>query len=167
MITLGAFFVLRLLNLYGDPVPWFQSERSIVTVISFFNITKCPPSLIFLCCTLGIALILLSVLDNVNHKRWAPASVFGKVALFYYVLHIYVIHILGHIAVVLYGYPWQTMIFLGTFDQFSPLLVGKYGFSLAGVYGVWIAVVLILYPFCRYWYALKARNKSKWWISYV
>jgi uncharacterized membrane protein len=167
LITFAAFVVLRSMNSYGDPVRWVQSENFSVTVISFFNITKYPPSLVFLCCTLGIALMLLSVLDNVNPKRWAPVGIFGKVALFYYVLHIYVIHILALIAVVLYGYPWQTMIFTGTFDQFSPLLVGKYGFSLGVVYGIWIAIVLILYPFCRYWYSFKIRNKEKWWVSYV
>jgi uncharacterized membrane protein len=167
VFTFGAFVALRLLNWYGDPVPWIQSESTSVTVMSFFNITKYPPSLIFLSCTLGIALVLLSVLDDVDHRRWRAVSVFGKVALFYYVLHIYVIHILGFIAVVLYGYPWQTMVFQGTFDQFSPLLVGKYGFSLGAVYGIWVAVVLMLYPFCRYWLEFKGRKKSKWWVSYV
>jgi hypothetical protein len=76
-------------------------------------------------------------------------------------------HALAIVTVVVLGYPWQSMIFIGSHETTSPFLLGKFGFSLGTVYILWVVVVLILYPFCNYWFKLKNRNKSKWWVSYV
>lgn len=165
ILALSLF--LRWANGYGDPVPWSLQNEQSMTIVSFFNITKYPPSLVFLCCTLGIALIILGLLEGKNLKPYTPVVVFGKVALFYYVLHIYVIHLLAFVTVVLSGYPWQTMIFIGSHESTSALLKGKFGFSLGVVYLIWVFVILMLYPICKYWQSFKTRNKSKWWVSYV
>lgn len=148
-------------------MPWAYQREFQVTIMSFFNLEKYPPSFLFLCLTLGLSLILMGMLEGRNLGRWRPVSLIGKVALFYYVLHIYIIHLLALVAVVLTGYPWQTMVFRGHMSQISPLLKGKYGFSLGETYAIWICLIFLLYLPCVYWYKLKNRNKSKWWISYV
>lgn len=165
--SLAVFGILRWLNLYGDPLPWAHQREPAITAMSFFNLEKYPPSLLYLCVTLGIALILLGILEGRSLKRWRSVTLFGQVALFYYVLHVYVIHALAIAAVVLTGYPWQTMIFIGSPVQPSPLLKGKFGFSLVETYLIWIGIVMLLYPACVYWHEFKTRNKAKWWVSYV
>jgi uncharacterized membrane protein len=167
IVSIAVFFVLRLANVYGDPVPWIHTPEIAITIMSFFNLEKYPPSLLYLCLTLGISLIVLGVLEGRNLSHWKRVTLFGKVALFYYVAHLLVIHLLALIAVVCLGYPWHTMIFIGSSNQASPLLKGKFGFSLAEIYMLWIAVIFLLYPFCVYWNDFKTRNKLKWWVSYV
>jgi len=166
-LSLIVFFVLRTLNIYGDPVPWTYQKEAGIAVLSFFNLEKYPPSLLFICFMLGIALLLLGILEDKNLERWKPVTLFGKVALFYYVLHVYVIHLMALITVWVMGYPWQTMIFLKAHSQPHPLIKGHFGFSLGIVYLIWIAIVLALYPLCVSWNSFKIRNKSKWWVSYV
>jgi uncharacterized membrane protein len=165
--VLVLFFVLRWLNVYGDPLPWSHFEKPATTVMSFFQVEKYPPSLLFLCLMLGISLTVLGLLDGKALKRGRPIVVFGKVAMFYYILHIFVIHVFALVAVALAGYPWQTMIFIGSSGQPSPLLKGHFGFSLAGTYLIWVSVILVLYPLCDYWNSFKVRYRDKWWVSYV
>jgi len=161
------FLSLRFINAYGDPAPWsFQLEAG-KTVMSFFNVEKYPPSLMFLLLMLGITFLILSMLEGKTLSRWKPIVVFGNVSLFYYVMHIFAIHVFALIAVVIAGYPWHTMIFIGSSTQPSPLLKGKFGFSLSQIYLIWISIVVFLYPFCTMWNSFKSKNKSKWWVSYV
>ena len=166
-LSLIVFFALRMSNSYGDPTPWTYQQQAGFTVLSFLNLEKYPPSLLFLCFTLGISLVILGILEGRNLERWRPVTLFGKVALFYYVLHVYVIHFLALVTVWVMGYPWQTMIFLRAHSQPHPLIKGNFGFSLGVIYFIWIAVVCALYPLCVYWNSFKIRNKSKWWVSYV
>jgi len=167
LLSLTTFLLLRLFNTYGDPTPWTIQRELSVTVLSFFNVEKYPPSLDFLCLTLGVALVLLGILEEKELDGWRSVTLFGKVALFYYVIHIYAIHLLALATVSLMGYPWQTMIFIGHHGQAHPLIKGSYGFSLGITYLIWISIVCILYPLCVYWNSLKIKNKSKWWVSYV
>jgi uncharacterized membrane protein len=166
-LSLIVFVLLRTINSYGDPTPWKLQHQAGFTILSFFNVEKYPPSLLFLCCTLGISLVVLGLLEGKNLERWRPVTLFGKVALFYYVLHVYFIHFLALVTVSLMGYPWQTMIFLKAHSQPHPLIKGSFGFSLGATYLIWIGVLLALYPFCVYWNSFKIRNKAKWWVSYV
>ncbi|AYB33130.1 DUF1624 domain-containing protein [Chryseolinea soli] len=172
LLTLGAlslfiFVGLRLINRYGDPLPWSVQPEWPFTVMSFFNLEKYPPSLLYVLATIGISLTLLGLLEGKKVTAWKPVSLFGKVALFYYVAHIYLIHLLAMIAAVLTGFSWRSMIFSGAVAKGNPELVGHYGFSLPQVYIFWISVVLLLYPLCVFWNDLKIRNKEKWWVSYV
>lgn len=123
--------------------------------------------MLYLSVTLGIAFLLLAAMEEKNLIRWRPVTLFGNVALFYYVAHVFLIHILAVFAALLTGYSWQSMIFTGSLVDGNPLLNGSYGFSLWVVYLVWILVVVLLYPLCVYWSGFKMRNKKKWWISYV
>jgi uncharacterized membrane protein len=167
IICLIIFFTLRTSNVYGDPAPWTKQTEISATVMSFFNLQKYPPSMLYLSATLGISLLLLAAMEGKNLKRWRPVTLFGNVALFYYVAHIFLIHLLAVIAAVLTGYSWQAMIFTESPVKGTPLLNGSYGFSLWVVYLVWIVVVILLYPLCRYWNAFKIWNKKKWWVSYL
>jgi uncharacterized membrane protein len=165
--SLVGFVLLRYSNLYGDSVPWSEKADFAVTIMSFFNLQKYPPSLLFLMATLGIAFLLLSFMEKKNLLQFKPLIVFGRVALFYYVIHILLAHLLATAAALLTGFPWQSMIFTGPFADGNPLLNGRYGFSLPLVYFVWMAVILMLYPLCVYWDQFKSRHKKKWWVSYI
>jgi uncharacterized membrane protein len=167
IICLLIFFTLRTANVYGDPVPWSRQTEISSTIMSFFNLQKYPPSMLYLSATLGISLLLLAAMEGKNLKRWQPVTLFGNVALFYYVAHVFIIHMLAVLAAVLTGYSWHSMIFPGSVAKGSTLLNGSYGFSLWVVYLVWMMVVALLYPLCVYWNGFKQRNKKKWWVSYL
>jgi uncharacterized membrane protein len=167
IICLIVFFTLRTGNVYGDPVPWSKQTEISNTIMSYFNLEKYPPSLLYLSATLGISLLLLAVMEGKSLRRWRRVTLFGNVALFYYVAHIFLIHVLAVLAAVVMGYSWQSMIFPGSIAKGTTALNGSYGFDLWVVYLVWIIVVVLLYPVCVYWNAFKIRNKAKWWVSYL
>lgn len=160
-----AFFVLRAINVYGDPQRWSTQKSATFTVLSFLNTTKYPPSLLFLLMTLGPALLFLRAVD-VRTPRWLwPALIVGKVPMFYYLLHIPLIHLLA-IAVCYARYRQVHWMFespgLGQFPITPP---PGWGYSLPIVYLVWAAIVLALYPLCRWFAGLKQR-RSDAWLSY-
>jgi uncharacterized membrane protein len=165
--SLFIFLALRWLNVYGDPSPWIYHQSAGTTIMHFLNVEKYPPSLLFLCLTLGASILLLGFLEGRDLRLLEFITLFGKVPLFYYVAHIFAIHLLAVLAVVCLGFPWHTMIFIGSSAQPSPLLKGKFGFTLAGVYMLWLGIIFLLYPLCSYWHSLKSRNSDKWWVSYV
>ncbi|MCA0153558.1 DUF1624 domain-containing protein [Winogradskyella vincentii] len=159
------FFVLRGLNVYGDLVPWSYQESTEKSIISFFNATKYPPSLVYLLMTLGPAFLFLYAIENVKNKIADYLIVFGRVPFFYYILHIFVIHLGAIIGLVITGKDWKLMI-LDNETMNSGALHG-YGYSLLTVYIIWITIVLILYPICYKYMRYKLINKDKWWLSYL
>lgn len=160
------FFIVRVINTYGDPVPWMYFETSVSTVLSFFNTTKYPPSLLFLLMTLGPGLLVLAFADKTQgDAAWQRVCItFGRVALFYYILQWIVAHgagvLLGWFAGVDVGY-----LFVGLMDmgRYAP---ENYGFSLWVVYAVWIGGLILVYPLCR-WYAEYKRRNPHWLLSYL
>jgi uncharacterized membrane protein len=166
-----AFLTLRAWNIYGDPLPW-SSEIPGKTVLSFLRCTKYPPSLDFLLMTLGPALLLLAWFDRLDFSSsgWSglnPLLVFGRVPLFYFLLHFLLIHLLTiPFAYVRYG----TIAFLvnppPSLGGASDLYPAPYGYSLGEVYGVWLLVVLIMYPLCVWFSRLKERRRD-WWLGYI
>ncbi|MDP2686033.1 MAG: heparan-alpha-glucosaminide N-acetyltransferase domain-containing protein [Aequorivita sp.] len=163
--ALMLFFVLRGLNVYGDLVPWTHQDTTAKTIFSFFNVTKYPPSLLFLSITMGPALLFLYIFENTKNKLTDFFLVFGRVPLFYYFLHVFVIHVLAIAGMIIFGGDWHFMIL--TAENFSNAKLITYGYSLFVVYMVWIGVVLLLYPFCKKYMIYKAKNKDKWWLSYL
>lgn len=159
------FVVLRSFNLYGDPAPWSVQKNFVYTLLSFINVTKYPVSLQYALITLGPVLILLSKLESANLPVLRPFGIVGRVPLFYYILHFYLLH-LG--AIVLYmintgkGLSEIDLHFSAGFGGLPP----GYGYPLAGAYVAWLAVVLILYPFCNWYNAYKSSHKQ-WWLSYL
>ena len=145
--------------------PWSYQDTTAKTIISFFNVTKYPPSLLFFCITLGPALLFLYAIERVKNKVTDFFLVFGRVPLFYYFLHILIIHVLAMGAMVLSGGNWQEMVLAA--ERFQNASLINYGYSLAVVYLVWIGVVLLLYPFSKKYMQYKANNRDKWWLSYL
>jgi len=150
-LTIG-FVLLRATNLYGDPAPWTVQENWLSTVLSFLNCEKYPPSLLYLTMTLGPALMLLAGLEHARGALARCLVTFGQVPFFYYVVHLYLIHALA----VATG-----MAMTGTLTS-NP----KIELSLAGVYLVWLLVLVLLYPICRWFAGLKQR-RTEWWWSYL
>jgi uncharacterized membrane protein len=157
------FIVLRYVNVYGDPSHWTVQATGWRTFLSFMNVSKYPPCLLYSLATLGPVLIMLSLADGCTLKLGNFFMVYGKVPFFYFVLHFYLIHTLCAITVLLSGYTWQQATDPSLFFKFRPF---DFGFTIGWVYLVWIAIVGIMYFPSRWFGAFKARNK-KWWLSYL
>ncbi len=158
---LAGFIVLRAVNLYGDPVGWEPQGTWLGTLLSFINCEKYPPSLLYLMMTLGPAMILLALFERADGTvvRWV--TTYGRVPFLFYVVHLPLIHAL---AVVL---AWFTTADVGwMFGAFVPDKPEGFGLSLGGIYAVWLSVLLLLYPLCRWFAGLKARRRD-WWLSYL
>lgn len=165
LISITLFFLFRGFNFYADPTPWEYQESIEKTIISFFNVNKYPPSLSFLLITLGPALLFLRYIEPIKNWLTDKLLVFGRVPFFYYLLHMFVIHIAAIIGLLITGKDWKLMI-LDNDTMMSGILEG-YGYPLVVVYIVWIAIVVILYPICKKYMHYKLTNKSKWWLSYL
>lgn len=163
--AIAMFYVIRGINAYGDPAPWAVQKNITYTVLSFFNVTKYPPSLDYLLITIGPAMLFLYVIEPVKNRATDFLLVFGRVPLFYYFLHVLVIHGLAVVLLAATGGNWQDMILDGSQSTRTDLL--DYGYPLYVVYIIWIAVILFLYPFSKRYMRYKAANRDKWWLSYL
>jgi uncharacterized membrane protein len=167
-----AFVLLRATNLYGNPPvglggvsqgDWHIQPTVEKTVILFLDVEKYPPSLQFLLMTLGPSLLLLAWLERVTLPRWtSPLVTFGRVPLFFYVLHLYLIHLLAIAVAPLFHQPVD-FLFHGAFFGGTP---DDYGHGLPFIYLMWVITIVILYFPCRWFAALKQRRKD-WWLSYL
>jgi len=165
-LLLVAFFVLRGLRLYGDPRPWVPDPWSAQSLFSFFNVEKYPPSLLYLCATLGIALLLLRIAENIPPNAERVLTIFGRTAFFYYILHLYLIHALRAIAFFASGQDVQSALDSMTQIPFLFVIPGD-GFPLWTVYLVWLLVVGLLYPVCRSYDLYKTQHPQKRWLRYL
>lgn len=164
LIALTLFLTLRFVNIYGDPVLWTPQKDSIFTLLSFMNITKYPPSLLFCLVTLGILFLLLGFAEKCNPSFKKVTLVYGKVPLFYFVVHFYVIHILTLIMLFAQGFNWLQFEFAtGTFGRPKDL---ESGLPLWSIYLIWIFVVAILYKPSKWFGSYKAKNQH-WWLKYI
>ncbi len=164
--SLGLFILLRYSNLYGDPSKWSVQNDAFFTFLSFLNVSKYPPSLLYLLLTLGSACIFLSVTEQLKGRLANIISVYGRVPMFYYLVHIYVIHIIATVAsALIQGQDWHIW-FLTKPIWFTRNLKG-YGFSLPVAYLIWAGIVVGLYPLCKWYDTYKQANKQKWWLSYL
>lgn len=155
------FIILRAFNQYGDPMPWQPQESGMFTFLSFLNVTKYPPSLMYTCVTIGPALLLLAFLQRFQNRLTGILSVYGRVPFFYYLLHLYVIHILCVLGFFIAGYGTSDIMSRPFF--FRP---ANFGYPLWAVYAIWLLVVIALYPLCR-WYDNYKSTHRQWWLSYV
>jgi uncharacterized membrane protein len=166
----AAFVLLRALNLYGDPGPWTHQPSGVRTVLSFLNTNKYPPSLLFLLMTLGPAVLALRLLD-VDERRslpaiWRPVLVFGRVPLFYFMLHVLLIHLLALVrsAVAFGGIHWTFE--SPSIDRFPITQPPGWPLGLPWVYASWVLVVVLAYPICRWYAGVRARHRGGW-LSYL
>ncbi len=162
----AAFLIVRGINLYGDPSRWSVQPTPGHTLISFFNTTKYPPSLLFLLMTLGPALVLLAALDGIRPRLTRPAWVLGRVPMFYYLGHFFLIHLLA-VLICYQRLGAAHWLFespdLGNFPFVQP---PGWGFDLPVVYLIWVSVVALMYPLCR-WYAHFKREHDYAWLGYL
>lgn len=160
-----GFVVLRAINLYGDPLRWSVQKNAIFTLLSFLNVLKYPPSLLFLLLTLGVAILALPWFERLQQGWLSRVFItFGRVPLLFYVGQWITVHVLAIAAGYLAGQPigWQ---FSGLLDQPRPN-PGNLGFSLWVVYVLWLLGLVLLYPLCR-WFAEVKRSRRDWWLSYL
>ncbi|GAB3805024.1 DUF1624 domain-containing protein [Spirosoma humi] len=165
-IGLGAlllFILLRFLNVYGDPAPWSTQQTGLFTVLSFINVTKYPPSLLYALLMLGLMFLFLSAVDGKDNALTRWLTVYGKVPMFYYILHWYLVHLAMIGMSLLQGYSLADL-------PTGPLNFGRpanAGISLGGVYLVWIGLVMLLYPLCKWYGKFKPAHPEIGWLRYV
>jgi uncharacterized membrane protein len=165
-VCVASFIILRYTNLYGDPVKWSEQKNAFFTFLSFIKVNKYPPSLLYLLITLGPAFLFLSFTEKLKGAVVNVVSIYGRVPMFYYLIHIYVIHLVAIIvSAFLPGQDWKVWILTKPI-WFTTDLKG-YGFSLPVAYLIWIILVIALYPLCKRYDAYKQANKGKWWLSYL
>lgn len=149
---LGLFFAVRGLNLYGDK-PWTVGGTALETTMGFLNVTKYPPSLLFVALTLGSGLGLLWAFERVPAARWLRILVaFGAAPMFFYVLHLYVLKAL----------------YLGALAVWGPNRGTVFGFG--AMWQIWLCTALLavlLYRPVRAFGAFKARRKDLAWLKYL
>jgi uncharacterized membrane protein len=160
-LTLG-FVALRVTNWYGDHLKWSPQGDAVATLMSFVDTEKYPPSLLFLMMTLGPMLMLLSLLERWKGRFAQWVLVYGRVPLFYYFAHIYLLHAmaLALAAVMHKPEPWTAI-----WAYFGPP-IADYGWGLGVVYAAWISAVVALYPACK-WYLGVKRRSSFWLLGYL
>jgi uncharacterized membrane protein len=152
-----GFLVVRGLNGYGDPDPWSRQPDAVFTVLSFLNCHKYPPSLLYLLMTLGPAFLLLAWFERASYLPGRPLLVFGRVPMFFYLVHLPLIHGLA------LGVAWL---------RYGPAILdaeqwpADAGYGLPVVYGIWLGVVVALYPACRWFAGVKRRHRAAW-LSYL
>jgi len=155
LASIAAFIALRVLNVYGDPHPWYVRRNSVRTLLTFLNCCKYPPSLSFLLMTLGPGLCLLAGLEKRLPRIGTPFIMFGRVPLFYYIIHfpmLLLVMVAG--GVVLKGVPIGNL----TMDALEG--------GIRYVYFIWIVALVALYPVCR-WYCGKKSEKTWGWMKYL
>jgi len=160
------FVLLRYANVYGDPRPWSSQKDGLFTFLSFINVHKYPPSLLYMCITIGFALIFLSLIENTVNRITKVIIVYGRVPFFYYVLHFYILHILCMILFVARGHAFGE----ATPDIFGipfHFMIAGEGYSLGIVYLIWIGIVIALFPVCKWYDNYKTAHKEKKWLSYL
>lgn len=161
-ICILLFIVLRFTNWHGDKSHWGDQQTPVFTFLSFINTTKYPPSLLYILMTIGPAILFLAFTERPLKKPGNIIATYGKVPMFYYILHFYIIHLAMLAAALLSGYKWNDVI---NASPFQPLQ--DYGFRLWVVYIVWIAIVALLYPLCKRYAKYKYDHPEKWWLSYL
>ncbi|HEY3474851.1 MAG TPA: heparan-alpha-glucosaminide N-acetyltransferase domain-containing protein [Anaerolineales bacterium] len=170
LLAIGAgatllFLLLRGLNLYGEPREWRAQDSALFSLMSFLNTTKYPPSLHFLIMTMGPALIFLVAIEPLQERLPKPLIVFGRVPFFFYVVHLYLIHALAMMLLVSQRGEWSEYILSARAIRSGNL--SDFGVSLEAVYAIWIVVILLLYPLCRWYQKMRENYPARWWLRYL
>jgi uncharacterized membrane protein len=157
----ALFIVLRALDVYGDPRPW----RTTPGVLGFLRTTEYPASLSFLLMTLGPTFMLLAFAERWRGKLVDAIAMFGRVPMFYYLLHIPVIHLAACIVSLIREGHVNGWLF-GNHPLAPPLVPAGYTWSLGQLYLVFALCVIALYFPCRWFARVRATRRSAW-LSYL
>ena len=164
-LMLAAFVLLRWSNLYGNSVQWTAQANWWRTLLSFLNVQKYPPSLLFLFATLGIAALIMATIESAEKqaifkRTQSVLQLYGKVPFFYFLLHIALIHLLAVIISAASGGDWRW--WLTEFPN-GGVMTGRppgYGYGLGVIWCIWIFVIALCYPACKWYSRVKSRSRS-------
>ncbi|HRH49011.1 MAG TPA: heparan-alpha-glucosaminide N-acetyltransferase domain-containing protein [Panacibacter sp.] len=163
--ALLLFAVVRFVNIYGDPSLWSAQKDGVYTFLSFMNVTKYPPSLLFCLVTLGIMFLILAFAEQMQNNAAKILTVYGRVPLFYFLVHFYLIHLIMVAVMFIQGFHFADMDFAsGGFGR--PKAVAS-GLQLWAVYLIWVGVVVVLYKPCAWFGKYKAAHKENAWLKYL
>ena len=160
---LALFFVFRAFNLYGDPAPWSAQKTTALSLISFLNVTKYPCSLLYVSMTIGVALVVLAITEHVANRFASFLIIFGNVPFFYYVCHWYLIQVL-HVGL-FFAMGFTSSQIINPHYSF-PFCPDGFGFTITGLYLLWLVVILLLYYPCK-WFSNYKKTHQQWWVSYL
>jgi uncharacterized membrane protein len=163
LIAVGLFILLRLLNSYGDPEPWSAQKDPLFTVLSFLNVNKYPPSLLFSLFTLGGLFLGLAAAEQRDNAISRILQVYGRVPLFYFVVHFYLIHLLVVLVAFAQGYNLSRISF-GAFQFGPPVAAGS--LPTWCIYPIWMAIVAVMYPLSRWYGHYKSSHPEKKFLRY-
>lgn len=162
--ALALFVLLRFVNVYGDPAHWSVQHNAVYTFLSFMNVTKYPPSLLFCLVNLGIMFLLLAIAEHAGAGFTRVTTVYGKVPMFYFIVHFYMIHCITIVVLLLQGFHWSQLEFAtGSFGRPNGVISGL---SLSYIYLIWIGVVVALYLPCK-WYGEFKMTHQQGWLRYL
>ncbi len=164
LVVLSIFLVIRSVNIYGDPSRWAVQRSALFTVLSFLNTTKYPPSLLFTLLFSGITLLVLFITENGHNRFTEVISVYGRVPLFFFIIHLFIIHAVMFIMLFAQGFKNGDFLF-GAFKNGRPENGG--GVELAFIYLIWIAILILLYPVCKWYGNYKAMHKENKFLRYL
>lgn len=164
-MSLLLFLILRFTNLYGDAKKFIHFDDFSKSLMSFLQVSKYPPSFLYLLLTLGFVFLFLANTEKLKGAVVAFFCCFGRVPFFYYIIHLFFIHFVAMIFAAATGFGWRAMILPDWLPEL-PALKG-FGFPLWVVYLVWISIILLLYPVCKWFDHYKQTHKEKWWLSYL
>jgi uncharacterized membrane protein len=171
LVCLGAgmialFMVLRLLHGYGDPIPWSVQGDAIRSLMAFFRLQKYPPSLMFICATVGPALLTVVAFERLRGPVANFLRTFGAVPMMAYISHLYIMHALA--LVVHFAAGQKTDAYFNTAYNFfvTPGIFVGTGLPLSVVWVAWAVVVALVYLVCRWWGKVK-QGRRDWWLSYL
>lgn len=156
-----AFIFIRAINIYGDPDRWSVQANLSYTILSFINCHKYPPSLLYLLMTLGPAVLLLNLFETRRFKILKPLLLFGRVPLFFYIVHIWLVHLTA----ILFALPKYGLKAIILPFSISRMMPTDYGYDLPKIYILWIVMLVLLYPICSWFVNYKAKHQS-WWLNY-
>lgn len=163
LIALGLFILLRLLNIYGDPEPWSAQKDHLLTVLSFLNVNKYPPSLDFSLFTLSGLFLILAAAEQEENFISRILQVYGRVPLFYFIVHFYFIHLLVVLVAFAQGYKLANISF-GAFQFGPPVAAGS--LPTGCIYPIWMAIVAVMYPLSRRYGRYKASHPGQTFLRY-
>ncbi len=164
IVLLILFILIRYSNFYGDPVKWSVQKNAVYGILSFLNITKYPPSLLFTLLTLGGMFLVLAISENIKGRFGRMVSIYGKVPFFYFLIHLYLLHLILMAVLFLQGFQWKDLLF-GNFRFGRP--EAPSGVRLWLIYLIWAAVVTLLYPLCKWYGRYKSAHRGKQWLRYL
>ena len=164
--TIVFFVLVRFINIYGDPFAWAPQKNGFLNFLAFIKAHKYPPSLLYMCMTIGPALLFLALIEKVQNGFTNTIRIYGRTAFFYYLIHFYLIHFICMILFFARGHSMKDAVNSMKNLPFMFTIPGE-GYSLWVVYFIWLAVVISLYPLCKWYDQYKTSHREKWWLSYL